>query len=251
MKKITILGTSNAVPDKNHQNTHLIIETDSKVILVDCPGNPFVRLDQVNIEPNSIEDLIITHFHPDHVSGLPLLLIDMWLTGRTSPLTIHGLPEVLEKCKKMMGLYGWKDWQDLYPVTFQEIDDGAEISTLIENEDVRLQAVSVCHLIPSIGIKAVFREGSICYSGDTAPCNAVIELARDCDILIHEATGDHEGHTTSSEAGKIAQAAAVKNLFLIHFPVEIDTQRMIEDAKEHFSGEVFIAEDLMAINISQ
>lgn len=250
MKKITILGVSNAVPDKDHQNTHLVIEADSKVILIDCPGNPFVRLDQVNIAPNSIEDLVITHFHPDHVSGLPLLLIDMWLTGRDVPLTIHGLPEVLGKCKKMMALYNWEEWQEFYPVSFREIN-GEGISTLIENEDIRLQAVSVCHLIPSIGIKSTFREGSICYSGDTAPCDAVIELARDCDILIHEATGDQEGHSTPAEAGKIAQAAAVQNLFLIHYPAGNDHQVMIDQAKEHFSGDVFIAEDLMEINISQ
>lgn len=250
MKKITILGSSNAVPDKDHQNTHLIIEAESKVILIDCPGNPFVRLDEVDINPNSITDLIITHFHPDHVTGLPLLLIDMWLTQRDAPLTIFGLPEVIDKCKKMMALYDWEDWEDFYPVTFQEINVEG-ISTLFEVEDIRVQAAPVCHLIPSIGIKAIFREGSICYSGDTAPCGAVVDLARDCSILIHEASGDHEGHSTAAEAAKIAQAAAVQHLFLIHYPVDSNHQFMIDEAKAHFSGDIFVAEDLMAINISQ
>ena len=249
MKKITILGTSNVVPDQAHQNTHLIIESDSRVILVDCPGNPFVRLYQAGIDPSTITDLILTHFHPDHVSGLPLLLIDMWLTGREKPLIIHGLPEVLEKSKKMMALYEWEDWEGLYPITFQEISNQG-ISQLIESEDVIIKAAPVCHLIPSIGLKVIFQEGSICYSGDTAPCDAVIQLAKDCEILIHEATGDEEGHSSPAEAGNIAKAAGVENLFLIHYPTNRDFQEMIEEASSQFSGEIFVAEDLMAINIS-
>lgn len=249
MKKITILGTANVVPDQTHQNTHLLVESDSRIILVDCPGNPFVRLDQVNLNPNAITDLILTHFHPDHVSGLPLLLIDMWLTERKDALTIHGLPEVLEKCKRMMSLYDWEDWEDFYPINFHEVLEKGVIN-LIDSEDITVEAAHVCHLIPTIGIKFTFDEGAVCYSGDTAPCDEVIQLAKDCDILIHEATGEMKGHTSPSEAGKIAEAAGVKNLFLIHYPVDLDPQKMINEASAHFSGEVFIAEDLMEINIS-
>ena len=249
MKKITILGSANAVPDRMHQNSHLLIETDSKVILIDCPGNPFVRLDQVDINPNTITDLILTHFHPDHVSGLPLLLIDMWLTKRNETLTIHGLPEVLEKCKKMMSLYDWEDWDGFYPINFLEVSNQG-ISKLIDSEEIKVEAVPACHLIPSIGIKLIFQEGNICYSGDTAPCDAVIQLAKGCDILIHEATGDMGGHTSPAEAGKIAKAAGVRNLFLIHYPVDQDPHVMVEEASSQFSGEVFIAEDLMVINVS-
>ena len=249
MKKITILGTACAVPDRTHQNTHLIIEADSRVILIDCPGNPFVRLDQVEIEPHAITDLILTHFHPDHVSGLPLLLIDMWLTGRKNTLSIFGLPEVLDRCKKMMSLYDWEGWEGFFPLDFQELRR-EETSRLINTEDIRIEASPVCHLVPSIGIKVIFQEGSVCYSGDTAPCDAVIQLAKDCDILIHEATGDEEGHSSPAEAGKIARAASVDNLFLIHYPIDRDPKVMLDEARAHFSGDVFIAEDLMTINIS-
>ena len=250
MKKLTFLGTSNAVPDKTHQNTHLIIESDSRVILVDCPGNPFVRLDQAKIDPISITDLFLTHFHPDHVSGLPLLLIDLWLIKRKTPLTIYGLPEVLDKCKKMMALYDWEDWEGFFRIHFREIPSKG-ISTLIDLEEIKLDAMPVCHIIPSVGIKVVFPEGSICYSGDTAPCDAVNQLADGCDVLIHEATGNEEGHSSPADAGKVAQIAGVDNLFLIHYPLSRDPLLMIKEAKAHFSGEVFIAEDLMMINISQ
>ena len=249
MKKIIFLGTANAVPDQSHQNTHLLVQSDSKIILIDCPGNPFVRLDQVDIDPNTITDLILTHFHPDHVSGLPLLLIDMWLTARREALRIHGLPEVLEKCKKMMSLFDWEDWDGFFPIDFQPISEQG-ISKLVNSDDITVEAAPVCHLIPTIGLKIIFDNGSICYSGDTAPCDAVIHLAKGCEILVHEATGEMEGHSSPSEAGKIAEAAGVQNLFLCHYPVNGDIQKMVTEASAQFSGEVFVAEDLMEINIS-
>lgn len=248
MKKITILGTASAVPDKLHQNTHFIIESDSTVILVDCPGNPFVRLNEAGVDPLTITDLVLTHFHPDHISGLPLLLMDLWLIQKKDPLNIYGLPEVLEKCKKMMALYSWKDWKEFYPINFHEVSEQG-ISTLIDCNDVKLQAVPVYHLIPTIGIKAIFIEGTFCYSGDTEPCDSVIQLAKDCDILIHEATGTQTGHSSAADAGKIAQAAGVDNLFLIHYPLDMDRHKMVEAAKEHFSGDIVVAEDLMVIEI--
>jgi ribonuclease Z len=95
MAKITFLGTASAVPDRNHQNTHFVVQTESGTVLVDCVGNPIVRLREAGIDPLSITDLVLTHFHPDHVSGVPLLLMDLWLLGRKQPLDIYGLESVL------------------------------------------------------------------------------------------------------------------------------------------------------------
>ena len=79
MPKVIILGSSNAVPSIDHENTHLVIVGEERTILVDCVSNPIVRLEQAGIDFNDLTDIVITHFHPDHVSGMPLLLMDMWL----------------------------------------------------------------------------------------------------------------------------------------------------------------------------
>jgi len=110
MNKLTFLGTASAVPDEDQQNTHFIIETKSRNILVDCVGNPVVRLKQAGVDPLSISDLVVTHFHPDHVSGVPLLLMDLWLMGRETPLYLYGLNEVLDRIEKMMSLFDWESW---------------------------------------------------------------------------------------------------------------------------------------------
>jgi len=97
MAKIIILGSSNAIADKNHENTHLIIIGKTRKILVDSPHNPILRLMDIGVDFNEITDLVLTHFHPDHVSGIPLLLMDMWLRGRKKHLNIYGLDHALTR----------------------------------------------------------------------------------------------------------------------------------------------------------
>jgi ribonuclease Z len=75
MPKLIILGSSNSIPDEKHDNTHMVLLGKNSKILIDCPNNPIIRLQQVNINVLDLTDIILTHFHPDHVSGLPLLLI--------------------------------------------------------------------------------------------------------------------------------------------------------------------------------
>ena len=106
--KITFLGTANAVPNKQQQNSHLIVELSGRKLLIDCVGTPVVRLQEAGINPLAITDLILTHFHPDHVSGVPLLLMDLWLLGRKESLAIYGNHDVLQRVDEMMGLFRWE-----------------------------------------------------------------------------------------------------------------------------------------------
>ena len=246
MYKLTFLGTASAVPNENQQNTHFIIETKSRTILVDCVGNPVVRLKQAGIDPLSISDLIVTHFHPDHVSGVPLLLMDLWLMGRKSPLYLYALNDVVDRIEKMMSLYDWESWQGFYPVKFVRIH-GKTQTNLIDTDDVKVWAAPVCHMIPTIGLRIASPECVLCYSSDTAPCEAVLDLANETDILIHEATGEGHGHSSPEQAGQIAQQSGVKKLYLIHYPADADVNEWGNRAKACFSGEVVVARDLMTI----
>ncbi len=105
MTTITFLGTANAVPNKDHQNTHFLVESNEHLLMVDCVGNPVVRLEQAGINPLDLTGLVLTHFHPDHVSGVPLLMLDLWLMGRNKPLPIFGLHDVIVRFEQMMSLF--------------------------------------------------------------------------------------------------------------------------------------------------
>lgn len=248
MATITFLGTANALPDKDHESAHLLVEADERVILIDCAGNPVVRLDQAGRDPLLITDIILTHFHPDHVAGLPLLLLDLLIMGRKTPLDIYGLDDVIDRVVKMLDLFGWQDWGDFFPVIFHRLPEQEKLF-ILDSDSVKVWTSPVCHLILTIGMRMQFAGGSLCYSSDTAPCDSLVHLAEGVDILIHEATGEGEGHTSPEQAGEIANKAGAGKLILIHYPTKVDLDLWVRKAKSQFSGEVIAARDWMNITI--
>ena len=85
----------------------------------------------------------------------------------------------------------------------------------------------------------------VAYSSDTSPCDAVVELARDADILIHEAAKSTPGHTGAAQAGEIARRAGARRLVLIHYrPAPHEYARWLQEAGEAFGGPVELAQDL-------
>jgi len=251
MTKLTILGTASAIPDESHYNTHMAIQSEQGVILIDCPGTTILRLKKGGIDPNELTDLIITHFHPDHTNGIPLLLMHLWLLGRQAALNIHGLKHSVERIKTVMDLYDWHRWPDFYPVSFKVIPD-QELSQVLETDDLKIFSSPVCHLLPTIGLRIQLSSSKkvVTYSSDTEPCPTLFNLARDADILIHEATGETVGHTSPTQAGQIASQAGASRLILIHYPVnQVSPPDLINLAKQTFQGEVTVAEDFMEIEL--
>jgi ribonuclease Z len=251
MDRVIILGSASAVPVVGHENTHIFVEAGRHKILVDCPGTPMVRLEQAGVDPRQLTEIILTHFHPDHVSGFGPLLMSMWLIGRKEPLNVYGLEPTISRAKKMMELYEWKNWPNFYPVHFITIP-AEEHASVIETSDVRVYASPVEHLVPTIGLRFEFAssETVLAYSCDTQPSQIVRRLAEGANVLIHEATGSSVGHTSPEKAGEIATQAEVGELYLIHYPPElIDPESLLERARQTFQGPITVAKDLLLIEL--
>ncbi|HEX9017883.1 MAG TPA: MBL fold metallo-hydrolase [Anaerolineaceae bacterium] len=249
MGRVVILGSASAVPDAEHENTHIYVESGSRGILVDCPGTPLVRLQGAGVALSSLTDIILTHFHPDHVSGFAALVMGLWLLGRKQPLTVHGLETTLERARKLLDLHDWRDWPDFYPVAFHEVP-AAEMAEVIADPSLKVYASPVQHMIPCVGLRFEFAQPGevVAYSCDTEPSQAVRRLATGADVLIHEATGDSVGHTSPEKAGEIATQAGAKKLYLIHYPPNlIRPETMLERARTTFSGPIVVAQDFMAV----
>jgi ribonuclease Z len=249
MAELVILGVSNAVPTLEGENTHLAIRAGERVVLVDCGSNPLLRLERAGLDFNVVSDVILTHFHPDHVSGLPLFLMDMWLLGRKTPLTINGLHYTIDRAEKMMGLFGWDEWPNFFPVSFCRLP-AEEMTTLLDAPELRIYASPVKHFLPNIGLRVEFKaeQKSLSYSCDTEPCPAVIRLAQDVDVLLHEASGPFKGHTSAAQAGEVAQQAGAKALYLIHYPTgKFASGDPAAEARGVFSGPVELARDMMRV----
>lgn len=252
MSKVIILGSSDAIPTKGSENTHLVIVGIERMLLIDSVSNPILRLEEAGLDFNDLTDIIVTHFHPDHVSGVPLLLMDMWLMGRQKPLNIYGLHYTLDRIEGLMGFYNWSEWPDFFPVIFHRIPS-REMSQVLDCPDFKIHASPVHHMIPNIGLRIEFSQSQkvMAYSCDTEPCQEVVRLSEGADVLIHEAAGAAPGHSSAKQAGEIAQQAEVGKLYLIHYPTgKFAKGDLVAEARTSFPGEVVLAKDFMTLDFS-
>ena len=251
MPKVIILGSSNAVPSKDHENTHLVIIGEERTILVDCVSNPVVRLERAGVDFNDLTDIVITHFHPDHVSGVPLLLMDMWLMGRTKPINIYGLHYTMDRLEDLMGFYSWSEWPDFFSVGFYRLPE-AEMAHVLDSDEFKINSSPVHHMIPTIGLRVESKKTTkvLTYSCDTEPCEQTVRLAGGADILIHEAGGASFGHSSAEQAGEVATKAEVGKLYLIHYPTgQFAKGDIAAEARKTYKGDVVVATDFMTIEI--
>lgn len=224
MPTLHLLGTGAAVSDA-HRTTTMLAVSDAKAsrpstLVIDCGGDVMQRLMVAGLMPSSIAGLIVTHAHPDHVSGLPLFIEKIWLAGRTKPLPICGIRPALAQAQRCLDAFtpitsGWDtpplDWHTYTP----DHDDA-----LWDDDTWRVTAAPVIHAVPNIGLRIESkRTGTVvAYSCDTEPCDRVAELADKAHILVHEATGEGPGHSSAEQAAQIAHEARAERLLLVHLP---------------------------------
>jgi len=99
----------------------------------------------------------------------------------------------------------------------------------------------------------------IVYSGDTRPCESVLEASRDADLLIQDCSFANEmtdwakesKHSTAGEVGVLAKEAGVQRLILTHISSRYaaDAEPILNDTRKIFEN-VSVAEDLMEIEVS-
>ena len=107
-------------------------------------------------------------------------------------------------------------------------------------------------------------DGSICYSGDSGACDALADLARGCDILIHmnhHFSGTEPSPRTvrpaaiTSTTRRLAQDAGVKTLVLTHLLPQIDRpgirEQIVHEIQQVFAGRVIWGEDLMELTVAR
>ena len=93
------------------------------------------------------------------------------------------------------------------------------------------RSTRVDHPVPTIGLRFENKAGEVlAYSCDTAISPAVVDLARNADVLIHEATGSIPGvHASAEEAAETAAEAGVERLILVHMPPAMSDDDLEED----------------------
>jgi ribonuclease Z len=242
-----VLGSAASVPDANHDTVYAAFRVTSGAVLLDCGGSPLYKLAQLGWGGADVQAVILTHRHPDHLYGLPMLLQGLWLGGRETPLPILGPPQALDTAQRVLTALGWDQWQGMFPVWWRPapLIEGHPLLTL---DGVQFVSSPARHGdAECLALRVQERETgrAIAYSSDTEPCPEVIRLAQGTRLLIHEATGDHAGHSSPAGAGEVARQAGVEQLALIHYPVAraLEGDAWLRQAAAVFSGPVHLAQD--------
>lgn len=234
MARLLLLGTGAALSGPDRTTTMLAFDAERSVVVVDCGGDVVQRLLAADVDLDRISLLILTHAHPDHVSGFPLFMEKIWLAKRRHPIPVAGPGSALAAARKAFAAFDTRGWRGLPEIEWRDVpaDEGARIWT---DEWLQVTSAPGSHGVPSLALRveAVETGGVVAYSGDTARSDAVARLADGADILVHEATGDFRGHTTPQDAAHVALQAGVGRLVLVHLPPSLSPSDL-EEARDSF-----------------
>ena len=243
MPTLVLLGTGAAVSDPHRTTTMLAFSDGASTLVVDCGGDVIQRLLAAGIDVSTITGLIVTHEHPDHVSGFPLFMEKIWLAGRRDPIPVYGIRAAIEQARRCFEVFNTSNWTGMPEIAWQEAapEDG---TVLVDDGAWYVTAAPGNHGVPVIGLRVQHRDGGgiVTYSADTRPSEHILRLARGSDILVHEATGEGPWHSSPEEAAHIAAQAGVGHLLLVHLPPGLSDDNLAE-ARKTFAN-VALGEEL-------
>lgn len=244
--KVIFLGVAGSVPYLNHSLPAIVVNRD---VLLDCGEGVTQALDKVNLLWN-INYILITHTHADHVSGLLMLLWRYALENRDKDLVVMGPLGIRNFIDKILRITNSPIDRIMRYLRIKELSPPCEIGNI--------KVVKAAHTVHSLA----FRVKDICYTGDTAPSDDIVKLARNSELLIHDSTfppgkekeAIKEGHSTPLQAARVAYEAGARRLALFHVPFyffknEDFIKNYLDKAREVFKGETFIPSDFYEIEI--
>lgn len=122
MIDVCLLGTGGMMPLPNRALTSLYVRCDGRVVLIDCGEGTQTAIRQASLRFKPIEAILVTHFHADHIGGLPGLLLTLGNEGRTETLHMYGpvgLERVVTALRIIVG-------ELPYEIAFHELQSGVE-----------------------------------------------------------------------------------------------------------------------------
>lgn len=140
MVKVTFLGTSDSVPSLERNHTSILLETFNENILIDCGEGTQRQFRKAKINPCKITRILLTHWHGDHVLGIPGLLQTLSFSGYNKKLFIYGPKGTKEFMKSLLNTFAFQGECDL---EVKEVH-----GKFFENEDFWIEAESMTHGIP-------------------------------------------------------------------------------------------------------
>jgi ribonuclease BN (tRNA processing enzyme) len=285
--KITLLGTGTPAPSLARQSSGYLIEVAGDLVVMDHGPGAHQRLLESGHRAIDVSCAFFSHLHYDHCMDYPRLVLQRWDMGgdRIPDLEVYG-PTPIGRMTELLfaedGVWGpdirARREHESSQFVFQERGGTLPRSwptprvrevhagDVVEGRGWRVKVGHASHVQPYLECLA-FRldsdAGSVCYSGDSGGvCEELIELARGCDLLIlmnHYFSGTEPSPSYRKAVGNhrdnalIARRAGVKTLVLSHVLAAIDRpetrERILQEVRQEFAGEVIWGEDLMRLTL--
>lgn len=137
--KLTFLGTSDAIPTETRNHTATLLTYDGENILVDCGEGTQRQFRKAKISPTKITRILLTHWHGDHILGLPGLIQTLGLMGYRKTLHIYGPKGTKKYMKELMKTFVYAG--EKYPIKVQEVSN----SKFLETKEFYIEAKSMSH----------------------------------------------------------------------------------------------------------
>ena len=198
---LTLLGTGTPLPSGNRCGAGTLVRSGESTVLVDCGWGVCRRLFEAGVPLATIDALLFTHMHSDHITDLPDLLMMRWtIGGATAPLTIYG-PEGTREAvegfraglnpdvRYRIAHHGDKLPPEAIDVIVHEMPATAAVSHVATVGEISVGAFEVEHppVVPSLGFRVEARGSSVVLSGDTKQCDNLVRASRGADVLVCEA----------------------------------------------------------------
>jgi len=254
---ITLLGTGAAWPDADRSAPAFLLEHNDVPYLVDCGGGTSHQLMKAGRAPKELDNIFLTHIHIDHCVEFPALVFGAYLTGKEGSFHLFG-PQGAAKWSKSI----FENTYDFAPQMMKNLRD-KEISVITQERDegkvfeqngLVVEAIPVDHGFPTIAYKFSAEGQSVVFSSDTQPCDNLVKISQEVDLLIAECSfpeemGVKKFHLIPSQVGQIAKEAGVKKVLLVHLfpPCKGKEEEIIAEVKKVYSGSVEIGFDLQKV----
>jgi ribonuclease Z len=255
--QIAITGSGSALPDPFRGGASCALIIDGKVLQFDFGRQVMENLMLMGVSPMRIDDIYFTHLHFDHINDYDYYATASWLSGLQKDVRVYGPPgtkfmsdsAITGMHKVMYDHIRAMRTRPVRPLNvrpeppflIEEVTPGL----VVENDSYKVTCARVPHTggdVLSLGYRIESRHGVVAISGDTGPSDAMVELGRNADVMLHELAAPDYGMTTggsfSSEAmhnkdqvagkanshstptglGTLAAKANVKMLVPYHLP---------------------------------
>ncbi|MBV9691970.1 MAG: ribonuclease Z [Ktedonobacteraceae bacterium] len=244
MSALTLLGTGTCQIEHERRASSVLLELDNTLILFDCGHGVVQRLLEAGVQHCQVQHIVLSHFHPDHVSDLvPLLHAGAWSRThpRTCDLHIYGPPGVKQLVEGLMQLFGPSSFgQPSYSVLVHEIAAGPFAIGGHSFESVSLLPAG------NHGICFTWATRRYALTGDSSFHAEEIAFLKDVDLAVVDS-----GHIEDTEIVELAVASQAKVIVCSHLYRQINaTQLQAQAVQRGYKGTIIVGRDLMSFMLA-